>query len=67
VFVAFASLFTAGALGDAAVYYDKAYGLFGKVVGGFYVIGWLQACLGHKTCWREAMEQLRPLMKEYLW
>lgn len=30
-------------------------------------IGWLQACLEHKTRWREAMEQLRPLMKEYLW
>lgn len=30
-------------------------------------IGWLQVCLEHKTCWREAMEQLRPLMKEYLW
>lgn len=30
-------------------------------------IGWLQACLEHKTCWREAMEQLRPIMEEYLW
>jgi uncharacterized small protein (DUF1192 family) len=30
-------------------------------------IGWLQACLEHKTCWREAMEQLRPLMEKYLW
>jgi len=29
-------------------------------------IGWLQACLEHKTCWREAMEQLRPLMEAYL-
>lgn len=30
-------------------------------------IGWLQACLEHKTCWREAMGQLRPLMEQYLW
>jgi len=30
-------------------------------------IGWLQVCLEHKTYWREAMEQLRPLMKKYLW
>ena len=29
-------------------------------------IGWLQSCLEHRTCWRAAMEQLRPLMEVYL-
>ncbi len=29
-------------------------------------IGWLQSCLEHRTCWRKAMKQLRPLMEAYL-
>jgi len=29
-------------------------------------IDWLQVCLEHRTCWRAAIEQLRPLMEEYL-
>jgi hypothetical protein len=29
-------------------------------------IGWLQSCLEHRTCWRDAMKQLRPLMEAYL-
>ena len=28
-------------------------------------VGWLQACLEHLTCWRVAMNQLRPLMEAY--
>jgi hypothetical protein len=29
-------------------------------------IGWLQSCLEHRTRWRVAMTQLRPLMEAYL-
>lgn len=29
-------------------------------------IDWLQVCLDHRTCWRAAIEQLRPLMEKYL-
>jgi hypothetical protein len=29
-------------------------------------IDWLQVCLEHRTCWQAAIEQLRPLMEEYL-
>jgi len=29
-------------------------------------IGWLQVCLEHRTCWSDAMMQLRPLMEDYL-
>lgn len=29
-------------------------------------IDWLQICLEHRTCWRVAIDQLRPLMEAYL-